>query len=259
MDNSARSSGLYSILIHVAVIALVLAATSHKTASESAFVMPHRTVFIPPSPSQGRGGGGGQRDSRPASKGRLPKAAPRVFVPPVVQIHSLNPQLPIEPAIMAPVDGPLPQIAMPNYGDPKGVAGPLSGGPGAGGGIGAGNHGGVGDSEGPGYGPGLGGGGVGGYEAHVDRGNLTPPVLLWKTEPAYSEEARKARLQGTVVLSIEVDARGYAQNVRVLRSLGLGLDERAAEAVQMWRFRPAYRSGRPIAASAVVEVNFRLL
>ena len=84
-------------------------------------------------------------------------------------------------------------------------------------------------------------------------------MLLWKNEPEYSEEARKAKLQGTVVLRIEIDARGQVQNIAVLRSLGLGLDERAVESVRRWRFRPGYSGGKPATTSAVVEVSFRLL
>lgn len=261
MYSSPKRSALYSLLIHAAVIALILAVTSGKPMSTPPFVTAHGTIFLPPANLRhGRGGGGGgQRDPTPPSIGRLPKPALRVFVAPTVQIHNLNPQLSIEPAILAPPDAPLPQIALPDYGDPHGIAGPLSGGPGSGGGIGSGKHGGVGDSDGPGYGPGPGGGGVAGMEARTERGELTPPVLLWKSEPAYSEEARKARLQGTVVLAIEIDGSGRARNIRVLRSLGLGLDERATDAVKAWRFRPAYRGGQPVAATAVVEVNFRLL
>jgi TonB family protein len=90
-------------------------------------------------------------------------------------------------------------------------------------------------------------------------GSVTEPVLLWKIEPEYTDEARRARVQGTVVLHIEVDTRGQAQNITVRQSLGLGLDERAIEAVRRWRFRPGYRNGKPWAASALVQVNFRLL
>ena len=72
-------------------------------------------------------------------------------------------------------------------------------------------------------------------------GSVSPPVLLWKTEPEYSEEARKAKVQGTVILRIEVDARGQAQAITVERSLGLGLDDRAVEAVRRWKFKPGIR------------------
>src|ERR1019366_2677452 len=137
-------------------------------------------------------------------------------------------------------------------------SGPPSGGRGSGGGIGDGIGTGVGDSRGPGYRPGPGGGGVtGGGFGFV--GAVTQPVLLWKIEPEYTDEARRAKIQGTVVLHIEVDTRGQAQNITVRQSLGLGLDERAIEAVRRWRFRPGYRNGEPWVTAAMVQVNFRLL
>jgi len=85
------------------------------------------------------------------------------------------------------------------------------------------------------------------------------PVVLFKKEPEYSEEARKAKYQGTVVLYIEVDPSGRAVNERVVRSLGLGLDEKAMEAVRQWKFKPGYRNGKPVTVAATIEVNFRLL
>jgi periplasmic protein TonB len=87
----------------------------------------------------------------------------------------------------------------------------------------------------------------------------TPPKLIYKIEPEFSEEARKAKFQGTVILSIEVDESGRATNLRVISSPGLGLDQKAIEAVAQWRFRPASQGGKPVASSARVEVNFHLL
>lgn len=90
-------------------------------------------------------------------------------------------------------------------------------------------------------------------------GDVKPPVLLSKTEPEYTADARLAKYQGTVMLYIEVAADGMPHNIRVLRGLGLGLDQRAIEALSHWRFRPATRSGQPVPVEARVEVNFRLL
>ena len=84
-------------------------------------------------------------------------------------------------------------------------------------------------------------------------------MLLWKTDPEYSEDARKTKLQGTVVLRIEVNTNGHAQNISVRQRLGLGLDERAIEAVRRWKFRPGTLNGKPAVVVAYVEVNFRLL
>ena len=83
--------------------------------------------------------------------------------------------------------------------------------------------------------------------------------MLYKVEPEFSEEARKAKHQGMVVLTIEVDSNGNVRNIRVRQSLGLGLDEKAVEAVSRWRFRPGMFNGKPVATEAVVQVNFQLL
>jgi TonB family protein len=83
--------------------------------------------------------------------------------------------------------------------------------------------------------------------------------LRRKVEPAYSEEARKAKFQGHVVLGMDVNASGEVTNPRVLRSLGLGLDEKALEAVRQWQFDPAIKDSRAVSAYVQVEMNFRLL
>ena len=203
------------------------------------------------------GGGGGDRSPLPASKGRLPKASLRQFTPPVAVYNNLNPKLAMEPTIIAPPDVNLPQVNMSVYGDPLAKIGPPSNGPGSGGGIGSGSGGGVGSGKGGGFGPGE-GGGVGGGVYRVG-GGVTAPVLLYKKEPEYSEEARKAKYQGTVLLYIEVDSSGKATNIRVQKSLGLGLDEKAMEAVKQWKFKPGYKDGKPVTVAATIEVNFRLL
>lgn len=89
--------------------------------------------------------------------------------------------------------------------------------------------------------------------------NTTAPVILQKYEPAYSEEARRAKYQGSVILDVGVDATGQVESVQVVRSLGLGLDEKAIEAVRKWQFRPGTRDARPAAMPVEVDVSFRLL
>ena len=221
------------------------------------------TVFLPdlsPAPEvqlNKGGGGGGDRSLLAASKGRLPKIAPRQFTPPAAVINNPNPKLVMDPSILAPPDVALPNVNMNQYGDPLAKLGPTSNGPGSGGGIGSGHGGGVGSGNGGGMGPGS-GGGFGGGVYRVGNGT-TAPVVLYKKEPEYSEEARKAKYQGTVVLYIEVDPSARAINPRVVRSLGLGLDEKALEAVKQWKFRPGYRDGKPVTVAAQIEVNFRLL
>jgi TonB family protein len=88
---------------------------------------------------------------------------------------------------------------------------------------------------------------------------VTPPVPIYRPEPQYSKEALKKKYQGTVVLYVEVDPSGHPRNIKVMRSLGLGLDEKAIEAVSQWEFRPGMKDGKPVTVAATVEVNFRLL
>jgi TonB family protein len=88
---------------------------------------------------------------------------------------------------------------------------------------------------------------------------VSAPSVLRKTEPEYSEEARVARLQGSVVMSVIIGADGLVQEPRVVRGLGLGLDENAIEAVSQWQFKPGTRDGQPVKVAATIEVNYRLL
>jgi TonB family protein len=89
--------------------------------------------------------------------------------------------------------------------------------------------------------------------------DITGPTVLSKVDPEYSEEARKAKYSGTVWLRIDVDTLGQVTRVVVTRSLGMGLDEKAMEAVTKWKFRPAMKDGKPVDAQSEVSVNFRLL
>jgi TonB family protein len=90
-------------------------------------------------------------------------------------------------------------------------------------------------------------------------GRSSAPILTHKTEPQYTDEARSAKLQGTVMLQVQIDETGkVSEHITVLRSVGSGLDEKAIEAVKQWRFRPALRDGKPVAVPATIEVNFRL-
>ena len=100
----------------------------------------------------------------------------------------------------------------------------------------------------------------GNEEGRVDRDGKrsTPPRLLSKVEPEYSEEARKRGIQGTVTLSVEIGEDGRIHNAKVLKSLGSGLDEKAVEAVKQWKFRPAQRNGTAVKTSAQVELSFSL-
>ena len=120
-----------------------------------------------------------------------------------------------------------------------------------------GANGGLGSGKGPGYGQSENGGFAGGiFNAG---GGVTAPVLVLQVDPEYSDDARKAKYSGSVTLAIIVDTDGRPRDIRVTRSLGMGLDEKAIESVQKWRFKPGLRSGQPVNVRATVVVNFRLL
>ena len=106
---------------------------------------------------------------------------------------------------------------------------------------------------------GNGSGASSGNGAYRIGGDVSAPVVISKVEPEYSEEARKAKFSGSVLLSLVIDANGMPRDIKVIRPLGLGLDEKAIEAVSHWRFRPGMKGGHPVATQANIEVNFRLL
>ena len=254
---SPKRSAVISGSLHAAAIAIVLLATNPRT---SPFVKPSSrepVYLVPLTPLPGRpshaGGGGGTRENTPVRKGPPPRTSRTPFVPPAIHLIQFQPRLSMEPAIF---DSPEATMPVPDFGVPNGVLGSVSGGPGKGGIAGGGCCGGIGDRNGPGAGdgskPGI-------SESRRLRGTIVNPVLLAKNEPEYSEEARRARLQGSVMLRIEVNERGQAQNIVVTQSLGLGLDERAVESVRQWRFRAGSVDGKPTPIAASVEVSFRLL
>ena len=259
-----KRSFLMSAGLQSAAVILVFTAASSPVVQEKAkqvitLVLPADLAQpeLRPKPDLSRGGGGGgDRSPLPASKGRLPKAALRQFVPPVAVVVNEAPKLTMEPSIVAAPDIALPDVNMAQYGDPLAKIGPPSNGPGSGGGIGSGSGGGVGVGAGPGVGAGR-GGGVGGGIFRVG-GGVSAPRALDTPDPEYSEEARKAKYQGTVVLWLIVDAGGHPQQIKVARSLGMGLDQKAIEAVRKWKFEPAKKDGNPVAVQINVEVNFRL-
>jgi len=260
-----KKSWVMSLALQSAVVVLLFAAASTKTVQQKvAHFIPLLNPNLAYELKQPRakntmagGGGGGDHAPLPVSKGRLPKAALKQFTPPTAVALNPDPKLTMEPAIIAPPDARLPEVNMAQYGDPLAKLGVGSNGPGSGGGMGSGVGTGVGPGKGAGFGPGE-GGGVGGGVFRVG-GGVTAPSLIYKVEPEYSEEARKAKYQGVVVLYVEVEPNGRAQNMRVIQSLGLGLDEKAMEAVKKWRFRPGNKNGKPVTVVATVEVSFRLL
>jgi periplasmic protein TonB len=206
------------------------------------------------------GGGGGNVAKIHESKGHLPKVAPEQIAPPTVEVINTKPKLAVEATVVAPPNVKLPDNPnMPNLGNPMSarVSGPASNGTGTGGGIGSGANNGVGSGSGPGHGPGQGGGFGGGIYKLGDIG-VSAPVAKFTPEPDFSEEARKAKYQGVVVLAAIIGPDGRPRNIRVVRSLGMGLDEKAVERVRTWLFEPGKKNGTPVAVAMNLEVDFRL-
>jgi TonB family protein len=207
--------------------------------------------------SAGGGGGGGDHSAIDPIKGRLPKFEKNPIVPPQVQTVE-HPKLAVQAAINVQKNIILPDNpTMPNFGVKNSPNVRLaSNGQGSGGGIGTGRGGGIGSGTGNGYGPGR-GGNTGGGVYRVG-GTVSAPKLLFAPDAEFSDEARRAKYQGACLIEIIVDAQGNPQNARVVRALGMGLDEKALEAVRKYRFKPALKDGKPVAVWQPIEINFRL-
>lgn len=212
--------------------------------------------LLPVAPGKiGGGGGGGDRDKMDASKGSPPRFAAEQLTPPAVVVRNEAPKLTAEPTVIGPPDLVLPQAD--KYGDPMAnVLNPPSNGIGSGGGIGSGRGGGVGSGEGPGVGEGR-GGGIGGGIYRVG-GGVSAPRPIFDPDPEYSEEARKAKFQGIVLLSAVIGPDGRPRELRIVRSLGMGLDQKALDAVGKWRFAPGTKDNHPVSVQVNIEVQFRL-
>jgi protein TonB len=205
----------------------------------------------------GGGGGGGDHSIIEASKGKLPKIEKDPIVPPQVQTFD-KPKIVMPSAIAVQADIKLPDNPeLVNLGMKTGPNVVLSNGTGSGGGMGSGSGGGLGSGNGIGYGPGSGwntGGGI----AQVG-GRVSAPVPIYQPEAEFSDEARRAKYQGVCLVGLIVDAQGNPQNVHIVRALGMGLDEKAMEAVRKYKFKPAMRDGKtPVPVIVNIEVNFRL-
>ena len=213
----------------------------------------------PKAGKMGGGGGGGDHELTPAVKGHLPKIEKNPVVPPQVAVVK-NPIIPVQSAIDVPQNIKLPDNpTMPMVGVTNSPNVTLaSGGTGSGGGMGSGQNGGLGSGNGTGFGPGSGHGAGGGVYACCN--GVSPPKAIFQPEAEFSDEARRAKYEGTVVVTLIVDANGNPQNVHVTRTLGMGLDEKAVEAVQKYKFKPAIdqKSGKAVPVMVSVEVRFRL-
>ena len=263
--NYKRGGVAGSTLVHVLAVALIIAATylgrkMVDVAKPQATVIlldPDLPVLQPSKTVSGGGGGGGDRDKLKASPGRLPKQSMQPLAPPAAVVRNPNPKLEVDPAILVPPEVKLQQPNLPDLGDPMShLPTVASNGTGYGSGIGSGSGGGVGSGEGPGFGPGH-GGGTGGGAFRVG-GGVSAPKAIYSPDPEYSEEARKVKHMGVVVLWLVVGPDGKPRDIRVVRTLGLGLDEKAIEAVKNWRFEPSMKDNHPVRVEIAVEVEFHL-
>jgi protein TonB len=194
------------------------------------------------------GGGGGQKGPAPVSKGRLPKFAETQITPPAAPpLEEPKIRMP-DPTIEVQTNLKMANNNMPNFGDPNSTLGGNSMGRGSGTGIGNGN--------GSGLGPGS-GGNYGGGVKNVG-GGVSKPIPIYQVEPEFSEEARKAKFMGLPLVGLIVDKNGLPQNVHIIRGVGMGLDDKAIEAVKQWRFKPAREDGKPVAVYLNIEVNFEI-
>jgi periplasmic protein TonB len=191
------------------------------------------------------GGGGGQPGAAPVSKGAPPRFSPEQLLAPKVPV--MDAKLAVEPTID--VDA---RLKMPDdiatIGITKAPMVGVSMGNGRGAGLGSGN--------GNGMGPGA-GGNTGGGVREVG-GSVSAPVEIFKVDPEFSDEARRAKLSGSVLVNLWVDQNGRPAHVRVLQGLGMGLDEKAIDAVRQFRFKPAMENGKPVTVELNVEVSFHI-
>lgn len=204
------------------------------------------------------GGSGGGHDKDTVTKGMLPAFGAIQIVPPHL-VSNPNATLLVPPNLVGDESIKTAILQMPNWGDP--TASTFTGS------NGTGNGDGMGDKDGPGIGnrgrgPGSGdgdGGNTGGNHASNGAYAVSDPVCTFCPRPDYSDEARKAKFQGRVMLSVVVLPNGQAGRIEILNSPGLGLDQRAIEAVRGWRFKPAVgRDGKPVATVVTIEVLFQL-
>ena len=269
-------AGMLSIFVHVAIVGVAILLVRYQTAQpeqKDAIVFVNNPVYLPfegDGREGGGGGGGGKGEQAPPATGRMPEQTRVQMVPP--DPEDPRPLVPADdlmantPSVQMPID--IPQDMSLPIGDISAPPnGSRSSGPGTGGGIGTGRGTGVGSGSGPGVGPGSGGGmgggsggGIGsGVGPYVVGGGVKAPVVVAQPLPPYTEEARKARAEGIVLIQAIIRRDGSVDSFKVLRGLGYGLDESAINTIATkWRFKPGTLNGVPVDVQANIEVTFRL-
>jgi periplasmic protein TonB len=195
------------------------------------------------------GGGGGQHNDQPATKGKLPKFSWTQFAAPMAKPVE-HPQIAMTPTVLGNPEIRMPNIDAPKWGDPFGKASNDS--------MGQGNGSGVGNGNGAGVGPGQ-GWNTGGGTPNAGSGGYGEPACYYMPKAEFTDEAVKVKVQGSVELTAIVTAEGRVADPHVAKGLGFGLDEKALEAVRTWRCTPARGpDGKPAAVRVVIEQTFSL-
>jgi protein TonB len=245
---SYRATG-WAVAAHVfAILVIGYAATTRIHIAAPVGLRATALADPPQSLSKARamGGGGGQRGPTPVTKGTPPRFADQQIVPPKAP-PLMEPKIHIEPTVEVQPDVKM-ASSLPQFGVASSPLVGMSMGDGTGTGMGRG--------IGPGIGPGSGGNTGGG--AKQIGGGVSAPVLVYGFEPEFSEEARKAKFSGNVLVNLWVDEKGVPLHVHVIHAVGMGLDERAVAAVKQYRFKPAMENGKPVTVETNVEVAFTI-
>jgi protein TonB len=259
----AISIGLHASLIALLVLPFLAGWTSTTKADKPVLgtpidISPYLSKLPAGHDKAGGGGGGGDHSLTAAGKGKAPKFAMTQMAPPTEVFRNPKPLLPVTPTLLGPPELKVANPALDNFGDPMAKSAELSNGTGGGGGIGSGEGGGIGSGTGGGLGPGEGGGtGGGAFRAGVN--GVGSPSCFYMPNPPYSEEARKAKYSGVVLVDAVVTVDGRVTEPRVIKSPGLGLDETTVTTMRTWRCKAALGpSGRAVPTRVQFEVNFRL-
>jgi protein TonB len=246
---SPQSIGIAVLLNIAAVLLLMIQVRAAHLIPAHTDIALLESLVPPPAPPKlnTAAGGGGNPGAAPVSQGNPPKFAVEVLNPPKAPPME-DPKIKIETTVdvdpnlkMAKTD--LLDLGLPNS-------------PNVGTSLGNGHGAGLGSGNGSGIGPGS-GGNMGGGVKRVGGGVLAP-VVLFAPEPEFSEEARKAKASGNVLVYLQVDTNGHPMNIRVVRGIGLGLDQKAIEAVSHYKFKPATENGHPVTVEMQVDVNFQI-
>ncbi len=257
-----RANFAASVALHAAALLIVVGLSAfvvhnHVKEVPEVRVMPLVGTYQPMAAAANKksgGGGGGDNDKLQTSAGTPPKASMlQQMAPPVVVRPKDEAKIMAEPTITA--DLKLAESS--NVGDQLSKLTVPSAGTGTGSGVGSGSGGGSGPGRGRGFGPGDGFGNGGGETG--GSGRITSPKIIFSPDPEFSDEARKVKHQGVVVMTVLVGTDGRIHHAEITRSLGMGLDEKALETIKLWKFEPARTAdGTPVAVYASIEVNFRL-